>query len=238
MAERTPAGSGRTRRSGFARRLAAVAGGAVTVGLALGFTIVVATKLAQKPPEPRSTEAWGTITDINGSAMIISSDGTNQPPYAPITVVLSPSTRFTVHAAGALPDVQRGDNVLVMGATTGAVVVAQDIVDGGTAFADDQRGLRSTPPPPPEAPGRIPPSEGTGPMTPPVAGVVSAVHGSSFTLSKPDGSTVTVDARAAAVTVLKVGSDDVLDVGDVVGVVGMTGPNDTIAASSLHTRSP
>lgn len=234
MAER--AIGGRNRRPGPRRRGIAIAVGAAVFGLALVTAILVATNLADKPTAPSPTEAVGRITGVQGSTITMSSSGVAEPPVRVTTVMVSPSTRFTLHAAGAVSDVRRGDNVLVMGPITESVLVARQVVDGGTTFEDNQRGLRSTPPPPTEGPPGIPSGVSGWDGTPPVAGIVDSVDGSSFTLSQPDGSMVTVDAHASEVTVLRVSSLDELRVGEVIRVVGMSGPNQSIAASSVHSR--
>lgn len=237
MDERTRGNGGRDGASGLRRRGVVVAVWVAAVGLAVGIAVVLAANAADQQADPAPAEAMGAITSIEGSTVMVWSSGVDtEPPYGALTVTISPSTRFTVHAAGALSDLHIGDNVLVSGATTGSVIVAQEIVDGGTTFEDNARGLQSVGPPPAEGPEGPPGDPRYRNGDPPVAGIVHAVDGTTFTLSEPDGTTRTVTADGSRVTVLKVSSLDALHVGDMVRVNGLSRSQDALTATSVHSR--
>jgi len=209
---------------------------AVVVVAAIAF--VLATDRSKTQTKKAPVEALGTIASINGSTLAMTSSGvTTEPGGRIVKVLTSASTRFIVHTAGALSDLQVGDNVLVMGTTDGPVFSAQEVIGGGSKFEDNQRGLRGAPPPPSDDLSGRPPEAPRRSGDPPVGGVVKNMDGSSFTLAKPDGTTVNVRALGSTVTVLEPSALDALHVGDVIRVVGLGGSKNTIEATSIRTRA-
>jgi Cu/Ag efflux protein CusF len=171
----------------------------------------------------------GTIASIDGSTFSVTT-----PAGTTVKVVTNSSTTFTVASTGSVSDIKPGDNVTVMGTTSGTTVDAERITDSGSLAVAD--GLGGPPPggtqgtPPAGFGGQAPP-DGRGGA--PNAGVVKAVTGNSFTMTTTAGTTLTVNASSAAVTVVKAGSLATLKVGDQVSVNGTTSDN-TVTATSVR----
>lgn len=171
----------------------------------------------------------GTIASIDGSTFTVTT-----PAGTTVKVVTNSSTTFTVASTGSVSDIKPGDNVTVMGPTSGTTVDAERITDSGSlAVADGLGG-----PPPAGAQGT--PSAGFGGQAPPAGrggppnvGLVKAVTGNSFTMTTTAGTSVTVNASSAAVTVVKAASLATLKIGDQVSVTGATSDN-TVTATSVR----
>lgn len=180
----------------------------------------------------------GTIASIDGPTFTVTT-----PAGTTVKVVTNSSTTFTVTSAGSLANIRPGDNVTVMGTTSGTSVAAERITDSGSRAAAD--GFDGPPPagaqagPPAGAQGAPPAAAaGQGPRDgrggPPNAGVVKAVTGTSFTMTTAAGATLTVTTSSATtVTVVTPGSLGALKVGDQVNVNGTTSDS-TVTATSVR----
>ncbi len=162
---------------------------------------------------------------------------------------------MTTSETVTLGDIAVGDHVTIVGSTSGSDVTAERIVDSGTEAAAGFGGGRGQPPADGQgAPsGQTPPTDQSGnPVTPPsggqfpgqgqngggrggfVRGQVTAVDGSTLTVTGQDGTTYTVTASSTTtVTKTKTGSLSDLAVGDEVSVMGATGSDGTVAATRI-----
>lgn len=183
----------------------------------------------------------GTIASIGGSTIkMTTQDGTS------VNVTTSASTTVSLSTTGALTDVRVGDNVRVVGTTSGTSVAADAITDSGTSplanvpgggggFGGAPTGAPPNGAGPPNGGGARPQGGGGGPGGGlPPAGVVKTVNGTTFTVATADGSTVTVNASpSTTVTLVKPGTLGSLKVGDQIQVTG-TGTDGTIAATNIR----
>ncbi len=272
-----PAPAGETGKRSHARRWVVAAFGTVAIGVAA----VVGANLASSSTQGLATGGRGgpgggpgrfggfggpggfggrgdngTIASIDGSTIKLTTKaGTT------VNVVTSASTTVSVSSTGAVSDVKVGDNVRVLGTTSGTTVAADQITDSGaTALADGPGAGRGGPPagafqggtPPNGAananrtPGNANggPANGTPPNGaggfrdggPPTTGVVKTVNGGTFTITATDGTNLTVTTSSATqVTIVKPGTLQSLKTGDAIQVNGTTASDGTITASSIRS---
>ncbi|MGZ4729442.1 MAG: DUF5666 domain-containing protein, partial [Acidimicrobiales bacterium] len=189
----------------------------------------------------------GTIASIDGSSLTISgADG------ATTEVVTDDATVVSRSVTIGLGDIAVGDQITVMGTTTGTDVAAERIIDNGTetepgAGAFGPRANSGQPP----ADGQTPPTDQSGnPVTPPsggqfpgqggnrpggfVRGQVTAVSGSTLTVSSQEGTTYTVTVSSTTtVTRTQTATMADLKVGDQVSVIGQAGSDGTVTATRI-----
>ena len=155
----------------------------------------------------------GTVSAISGNSITVTDkqSGTSYTVDATNAKVMKAATG-SAPTTSAVSDIAVGDTVMVQGTTSGTTVTATNIMDG--QFPD--RG----------GPG------GPGGMGGGVMGTVSAINGSTLTISTKDGGTYTVDASSAtvkasgttsSVSAIKVG--DTVRVGGTVTTASMTAKN-------------
>jgi hypothetical protein len=166
----------------------------------------------------------GTVASIDGTRFTVTTRGGET-----VTVATSPSTTFTAASTGSPADVKAGDNVTVLGTTSGTTVEAERITDTGSVAPPDGAGAPNGGPPP-----VVNGPAGDGRGGPPAAGVVKAVNGSSFTVATTAGTTLTVNTSSStAVTVVRPSSFAALKVGDEVQVNGTTSGT-TVTATNVR----
>jgi hypothetical protein len=177
---------------------------------------------------------FGTVTTINGNTLTVTGKENNG--------VNTPTTTFTVDAtnakimkanvAGTISSIVVGDTVMIQGTITGTNVVAVMIRDGqmmGKGIRGDNNGngndneIGKTPP--------VSPISGNG--QPVIAGTISAVNGTSITITNKSNIVYTVDVTNAKIvrgqtTILA----SAVAVGDMVIVQGTFNGN-SITASSV-----
>jgi hypothetical protein len=171
---------------------AATTSGTVTTGTTAG--------TASKGPHRFAPGVRGTVSSISGTTIVVAGkDGTNY-------TVDASGAAFHKAAAGTAPasvtiaDIKTGDTVTIRGTVSGTAVTATDVLDGMMGMGG-QGGMGMM--------GR----KG-------VEGTVSAINGTTLTITNADGTSYTVDASKATVT--KTVSEAVSDikVGDTLGVDG------------------
>ena len=202
-------------------------------------------------PGGRGTQ--GTIASIDGTTLSLtatSQDGTT----STMKVTTTGDTTYTETVTGQVSDIAVGDNVVVIGTTSGSGVAATAITDRGTlqagGFGGGFPGGGYGPPngaPPQGAngapngsfPGGSVPAGGNGGPGGPngggfTAGQVASVDGSTITVTAQDGSAVKVTTTSSTtVSVTKQISLSDLAVGDTVRVNG-TVDGTTVAATSIQ----
>jgi hypothetical protein len=168
--------------------------------------------------------AQGKITAVKGSTLTLDSTDFSGATTT-MTVTTTADTKVTETVAGSVSDIAVGDNVFVVGESTGSAVTATNIVDNGertTVFRNRANGQGG--------PGFAGPG-GRGSFT---AGAVTSVDGSTITIKTVAGDTVTVSTTAdTKVTVTKTIKLSDLAVGDTVRVNGTT-TGTTIAADAIE----
>jgi len=178
---------------------------------------------------PHMPGVFGTVSAINGSTITLQSKG-----RGPNENTTTPGITYTVNAANAvvikngatstLSSVAVGDMVSAQGAVNGTTVTATKLRDGmgggrdGMGRGQGQNGMM----------------QGDG--TPVIGGTITAVNGTSLTLTNRSNVEYTIDASHA--TVMKENSSSTIDavaVGDRVFVRGTVNGN-TVVASTVTDR--
>ena len=180
----------------------ALIGGAVAsyAGLASAQTptTTTASPSATRPVMPPHVD--GKITAIDGNILTITEDAHGQDVGGTYTVDIGSATITKSGGAGSVSSFAVGDMIFAEGTITGTNVVATKISDGfeGRGFGHG-------------GPGRM----GHG-----VTGTVTAVSGSTITVTGKDGKSYTVNASAAQVSKMVTESLSDIVVGDTIGVQG------------------
>lgn len=169
----------------------------------------------------------GTITAINGKTITVkTSSGTTK-------VTTATSTTVSMAKAGTVSDIATGDQVMVLGTTSGTKIAATQIIDtgktGSAATGQAPAGFPGGGAPPNGAGGA--PSGGTGP---PTSGTVIKVSGSTITVKGTDGKTYTVSSGSTTTVAIEAtGSLSDLATGDTVQVMGRTGSGGAVTAARI-----
>jgi len=184
----------------------------------------------------------GKVTKVDGSDITVDATDRNGTTSS-VVVRTSADTTFTQSVSGTVSDVKAGDNVVVMGTDSSGTVAATSIMDSGdTAFAGRGGNGNGAQP-------GTPPSDGN--FTPPHsgangrpgggfagrgfhAGQVTAVNGSSFTISSIDGTEITVTTDSSTtVNVTRSASISDVKTGDTIMATG-TNDNGVVTATSVR----
>jgi len=202
----------------------AIAAGAITgiVGIAHADTT---TSTAQSSNMWHGTPpaAFGTVTAVNGTTITLD-DKKNSTTYTVDATNATITKRTPPTAQGAKPtsttitasQVAVGDMISVQGTVSGTNITATTITDGmGGGFGRGHGGGR-----------------GSG-----VMGTVTAVNGSTITITGKNGTIYSVDASSANVTKLETISVSDVQVGDSIGVQG-TVSGDSVTAKSVMDGMP
>jgi hypothetical protein len=190
---------------------------AVATSIGIGFAGITSAQSApaaqngaQAPHERTMGErpaVVGKITAISGTTLTVSSAGMRGDSSSATTYTVDASAAKIVKGSvGAAPSeatvssLAVGDTVAVDGTLSGTSVVATKVMDGfrGPGF---MRGRG--------------PGQGT-------IGTVTAINGSTITLSGKDGATYTIDASAAKIGKMTTISAADIKIGDILGVHGTT----------------
>jgi hypothetical protein len=180
---------------------------------------------------------FGTVASVSGDVVTVNGKqgfGTS-----------ATSTTFTVDATnatvtkngtvGTISSIVAGDTIMAQGTLTGTNLVASTIRDGQMGMRGGPNGLggnkSGTPPTQP-----ISPITGNG--QPVIAGSVSAINGSSLTVTNKSNVTYTVDATNAKIvqgqTTISVSG---ITVGDMVIVQGTVNGNSVTASSVIDQKA-
>jgi hypothetical protein len=167
----------------------------------------------------------GTIASISGSTLTITGkDGATYTVDATNATVKT-AAEGSAPTTGAFSDLAVGDQVGVRGTVSGTSVVATEIIEGtgfkSGEFSGEFKGM-----------GRGGHGRGQG-----VIGTVSAVNGSTITLTGKDGTSYTVDAGSATVQKRVTGSLGDVTVGDTIGVQG-TVSGTSVTATTIMDDMP
>lgn len=167
---------------------------------------------------------FGSVTAVSGSTLTVASKGFGKDATATTYTVDATNAKVDKNgAAGTISDIAVGDMVMIQGAVNGASVTATAIRDGM-----------------PRRDGRDPAQDAVpGNGQPVVMGTVSAIAGSTLTITNNGGTPYTVDATSA--TILKAGktagfSD--IAVGDVIVAQGTVNGTSITAASVRDQGAP
>lgn len=135
---------------------------------------------------------FGSVTSINGSTLTIVARSYGQnAATTTYSVDASHATVIKANATSTLASVAIGDKVSVLGTVSGTNVTAKMILDGLMP------GIRKPGTDNP-TPSKAPAIKGNG--QPIVAGTVSAVNGSSVSITTTSGTSYSIDASAATIT--------------------------------------
>jgi hypothetical protein len=176
---------------------------------------------------------FGTVSAVSGSTLTITSKGFGQSATTQTyTVDASSATVMKDNATSTLSAVAVGDTVMVAGTVSGTNVAATMIRDGmpkmmpgGMGGGPGMRGGHAS-----STPMNIPQGNGE----PVIGGAVTAVSGSSITVTNKSNVTYTVDATSATVTKDNATSTlSAVAVGDNVIVQGTVNGNAVTASSVL-----
>lgn len=160
----------------------------------------------------------GTIASINGTTLTVT--GKNNTTYT----VDGSNAKILKMTEGAAPttetfaDLAVGETIGVRGTVSGTSVTATEIMEGDFKGGFGRGGF----------------GHGKGPG---VMGKVSAVNGSTITVTDRDGTSVTVEAGAATVEKMVAGALSDVKVGDMIGVQG-TRSGTTVTATKIMAGMP
>jgi hypothetical protein len=166
---------------------------------------------------PGGTTA-GTISGINGSTLTITT-----PAGSSVTVDTSPSTTIEKTVTASASAIAQGDTVIAIGSSSGNGIAATRITDSGSAAGTT----------PPLGTRRFPGGFG-GAGFGVAAGKVTAISGSTLTVTEPDGTavTVTTSPSTTVTTTQKIALSD-LSTGQTVRVAGTTNSDGSVTASTI-----
>lgn len=162
----------------------------------------------------------GIITAINGTTLTVTAGPRND--GGTFTINASGASVTKDGTSSALSSLVVGDHIMAEGTISGTNVTATKIVSGQKGFGMVMgmgMGKRG--------------GFGRGG----VVGEVTAVSGSTITLSAPNGTTYTVNAGGATVQKTTTGSLSDITVGDVIGVQGAVSGT-AVTATSIHDDMP
>jgi hypothetical protein len=165
----------------------------------------------------------GTLTAVNSTVLTVTTaDGRK------VTVHTSTDTTVLEVVTAALADVKVGDRVTVRGtASAPGGMTAQQIADTGT--------LQRRPGAPVGGPGGPPGSGAGGPGGGFTAGTVSGVSGDTITVTAFGGAVTSITTTpTTTVTTVQPSSISALVVGQTVRVVGPTGSDGSVTASTIQ----
>lgn len=195
--------------------LAIIAAVGVTAGITSVATAQVGTANANAPltqvgsmmgGSHRGQGIGGTVSSVNGTTIVVlGRDGTSYTVDASSAAFRKgPSTSGNTPSTITIADIKVGDTVSVRGTVTGTSVVATDVMDGIPSMGQ----------------GRGAGMMGNGGMGHGVHGTVSAINGTTITLTNADGTSYTVDASTAGITKVSTVPLSDIHVGDTLGVEG------------------
>jgi hypothetical protein len=187
---------------------------ALIASIGIGFAGITSAQSANTPqnaqerPFQREYPAVaGTITAISGTTIMVSSAERDTAATATTYTVDISGAKVLKASSGSAPSESAtaslavGDTVMIRGTVSGTSVVATEVMDGmGGGPGMHGRG----------------PGMGRGGTV----GTVTAVNGSTITLSGKDGTTYTVDASSAKISTMATITAADIKVGDTLGVQG------------------
>jgi hypothetical protein len=196
------------------------------------------TASVQRGSFPGGMGTAGTVSAVDGSTLTVTGQDD-----AETTVQTTDETVVTRSAEGDLSDLAVGDQILVMGETSGDAVAAQRIVDSGDEEATVGFGPAGGPPsgtPPTgtvtegELPdGQAPPTGGADQPGAPTSGEITKIDGDTITVKTDDGTvTVTTSDDTEVSTTETIEVSDIAE-GDTVVVMGETA-DDVVTAKSIR----
>ena len=160
---------------------------------------------------------FGTVSAINGTSITVTSTNKKTNVTTTYTVDASGATVTKSGAASSVSTIAIGDTVMISGTITGNSVVAKNIRDGI----------------PTQGKGGMENFQGDG--NPVIAGTISAINGSTITITNKSNSTYTVTASNATFRKPGITSATIsnLVVGDTVVIQGTVSGNSVMATSVL-----
>jgi len=186
------------------------------VGLAKADTSTTAEQIAQNMPE-REAHVDGTITAVSGTTITITAAQNHG--GGTYTIDASSATIMKDGSTVSLTDYAVGDQIIAVGTVNGTSVIATKIMNGGMGFGHGPGGFGHH-------------GFGHG-----IGGEVSAVVGSTITVTGANGESYTVDAGSATVHRMVAGSLSDVKVGDRIGVKGTVSGN-TVTATQIMDGLP
>ena len=182
----------------------------------------------------------GTIKAIDGSTLTVTTSS------GATTVTTSSSTVVTRTTAATLATIAKGDQVVVMGTTSGSKIAARQIVERDSATSGTAGSSGGAPPGGAAGAGGAPPGGAGGPGAPPgggagaqgrpIDGTVTKVDGSTITVKGSDGTTYTVSTSSSTrVAAEKTATVASLEAGDTVSVMGAKASNGAVNAARIRT---
>ena len=206
----------------------------VTGSLVLSSLLLGSTAFAAGPGmmgRGHAPGVFGTVSAINGTTLTVESKGFGQSATATTyTVDASKATVTKSGNASTLSAVTLGDTVMVAGTVTGTSVVATTIRDGVMGHGGMRPGGM-------HASSTVAVIQGNG--QPVIGGAVTAVSGSSLTVTNKSNVTYTVDVASAKI--VKAGATSTIasvSVGDNVVVQGTVNGTAVVASSVLDQGAP
>lgn len=168
---------------------------------------------------PGLTATSGTLEQVNGTQLVVKTPGGQT-----VTVTTNSHTTVSTEITGSLSDITDGMRVLVHGSPRGTTLAAQNVLANAAQLLPQRERPSGKIPEPPKA--------GPGPGI--AVGTVSDVHAGGFTVTGVAGGQVHVTTSAATVVeTLAPSNVGQLRTGVHVIAVGQSGPQGTLAASTV-----
>lgn len=173
---------------------------------------------------------FGTVTAVSGNNITLTETDIRTKAVTTFTIDASGAKVLKDGTSSTVAAITVGDSIMVEGTVTGTTVKATTIRDGKATerLGDkmEKHGDRPATPPPPVV---------TGNGQPVVGGKITAINGSSFTMTNSSNVAYTVDASAAVVAINNTKSTlSALTVGNSVVVQGAVNGS-AITASSIRS---
>ena len=187
---------------------------------------------------------FGTVSAINGNVLTVASKQWSKPVAGATTAPTTSPITYTVDAtsatitkngsAGSIASILTGDTIMAQGTLTGTNLVATTIRDGQMGMG--MRGISGSPVAG-NHPAKTSPITGNG--QPVVAGTVTAVNGSTLTITNKSNVVYTIDASSAKIVQ---GQNTIsasnIATGDMVVVQGTVSGNSIVASSVIDQAKP
>jgi hypothetical protein len=169
----------------------------------------------------------GTVSAVDGDSITVSGHAgfSTSTPATSFTVDATNAKVTKANAASTVSSIAVGDTLVIQGTVSGSSITATMIRDGVLMMRSGNKS------------GQMPASQGNG--EPVVAGTISAINGSTLTITNKSNVTYNVDVTNAKITAGQTASSlSSLKVGDAVVIQGTVNGTSITASSLIDQATP